>query len=69
MDWCLIGRPNHFSESEPSKAPRPLRTSKNHENQEKQENTSKKQEIIIWMQGIQEITVHGEAAQGAQVAP
>jgi hypothetical protein len=41
------------------KAPRPLRKHKNQENQEKQENTSKKQEIIIWMQGIQEIAVHG----------
>ena len=69
MDWCLIGRRKHFSESEPSKATRPLRTSKNQENQEKLENTSKKQEVIIWMQGIQDISVHGEAAQGAQAAP
>ena len=35
----------------------------------KHENTSKKHEIIIWMQGIQEISVHGEPAQGAQAAP
>ena len=58
MDWCLIGRPNQFSKSEPPKAPRPIRTNKNQENQEKQ-TTSKNQEIIIWKQGIQEITVHG----------
>ena len=58
-----------MSTAKQPKAPRPLRKHKNQENQEKQENTSKKQEIIIWMQGIQDITVHGEAAQGAQAAP
>ena len=50
-------------------APRPCRKAKIYEKHEKQENTSKKQEIIIWMQGIQKITVHGEAAQAAQAAP
>ena len=60
-----------LSTAKQPKAPRPLRKGKNDEKHEKQENTSKKHEIIIiiWMQGIQEIAVHGEADQGAQAAP
>ena len=58
-----------MSTAKQPKAPRPPRKHKNQENHEKHENTSKKQEIIIWMQGMQDITVHGEAAQGAQAAP
>ena len=48
-----------MSTAKQPKAPRPLRKGKNHKKHEKHEIPSKKQEIIIWTQGMQENTING----------